>query len=249
MSDIAGGGASLEGGAVQKSLVSNFVNHVFDFGDDSKKEIMNIIQYSLISVIPLIVLNKSVHHLIPESNTLKGSLELSLEIVGQLSMMLVGLLIIDRVITFIPTYSGEDYKKASLLTFVLPFLMILLSLQTKLGEKANILYNRALNKWNGRSGFENFEEEDEETTNDPNIRKSQPIANMQKVSQRSETANPRGQAQNTQLPPPMVSSNRESRPELSGVPAQHSAQSQQQPMMGPDAYGGGAGFSAFGAAY
>lgn len=185
MSVVQGGGAEVQMGG-QKSIISNFMNHVFDFGDDSKSEMINLIQYACLSIIPIVVLNKTVHHLIPEANVMKGSLELSLELVGQVSLMLLGLTIIDRVVTFIPNYSGEDYKKASLLTFVLPFLMILLSLQTKVGEKANILYQRALGYWNGRNSMENFEEEDDD--GNANVTKRQPIANN--PATRTETASP-----------------------------------------------------------
>jgi hypothetical protein len=34
----------------------NFFKHVFNFDDDSKSELLNIIQYALISIIPVIVL-------------------------------------------------------------------------------------------------------------------------------------------------------------------------------------------------
>ena len=37
----------------------SFFKHVFNFDDDSKSEILNIIQYALIALIPVILLNKS----------------------------------------------------------------------------------------------------------------------------------------------------------------------------------------------
>ena len=35
----------------------SFFKHVFNFDDDSKSEILNIIQYALIALIPVILLN------------------------------------------------------------------------------------------------------------------------------------------------------------------------------------------------
>jgi hypothetical protein len=37
----------------------SFFKHVFNFDDDSKGEILNIIQYALLAIIPIILLNKS----------------------------------------------------------------------------------------------------------------------------------------------------------------------------------------------
>ena len=37
-----------------------FFKHVFNFDDDSKSEILNIIQYALIAIIPVVVLNKTI---------------------------------------------------------------------------------------------------------------------------------------------------------------------------------------------
>ena len=186
---------------VQNSVVSNFINHVFDIGDESKKDMLNIIQFSVLAIIPLIALNKSIHAVIPEASGMKGSLELGVEVLGQTTMMLVGLILIQRIITFIPTYSGDEYKTSNLITVILPFLMIILSLQTMMGEKCNILYKRAVDTWNGNRGFENFEEEGNENEQGGKVTTSQPIAT--KTSQKMETA-----SMNPQLPPPMIQSNK-----------------------------------------
>ena len=192
---------------VQNSIVSNFINHVFDIGDESKKDFMNIIQFAVLAILPLVALNKSIHAIIPEASGMKGSLELGVEVLGQTTLMLLGLILIQRVITFIPTYSGDEYKTSNLITVVLPFLMIILSLQTKMGEKCNILYKRAIDTWNGNRGFENFEEEGDDNEQGGKVTTSQPIAT--KTSQKSETA-----GMSPQLPPPMVQSNKETRPQI-----------------------------------
>ena len=250
MSGELGGGATAAaiagGDSMSKSVVTKFFNHVLDFGDESKKEFMNLFQFAILALIPIVVLNKTVHNVVPEANVMKGSLELSMEVLGQTVVMLSGLVIIQRVITFIPTYSGEDYKLGSMLTIVLPFLMILLSLQTKLGEKSNILYKRAMDKWNGNSAFENFEEGEEDEAQGGGggeVRRKQPIAQNygntpQKKSVRQETGLP-----GPQLPPPTMSNNH---PSTTGVGPQHSAQSQQapNPNLGPNALDGG--FAALG---
>ena len=47
-------------------------------------------------------------------------------------------------VTFVPTYSKVDYKEVNLLVPMIPFLFLLLTMQTKLGAKINILTERAL---------------------------------------------------------------------------------------------------------
>jgi len=129
----------------------NFFKHVFNFDDDSKSDMLNIIQYSLIAIIPVIVLNKSMQKYVPEADEQKGNLEILAEIVLQVIIMFIGLLTIHRMITFVPTYSGLDYPEFSIIFIILAVLMITLSLQTKLGEKVSVLTERLTELWEGKS--------------------------------------------------------------------------------------------------
>ena len=129
----------------------NFFRHVFNFDDDSKMDILNIIQYALIAIIPVVILNKTIGKYVPESDDRKGSLELSAEIVIQVIVTFMGLLIIHRIITFIPTYSETKYPEFHIVYIVLAVLMITMSLQTKLGEKVSVLVDRVMELWDGKS--------------------------------------------------------------------------------------------------
>ena len=129
----------------------NFFKHVFNFDDDSKSDMLNIIQYSLIAIIPVIILNKSMQKYVPEADEQKGNLEILAEIVLQIIIMFIGLLTVHRMITFVPTYSGLDYPEFSIIFIILAVLMITLSLQTKLGEKVSILTERLTELWEGKS--------------------------------------------------------------------------------------------------
>ncbi len=113
----------------------NFLKHVFNFDDDSKSDILNIIQYALIAIIPLVILNKSIGKYVPESDDRKGSLEISAEVIIQVIVTFIGLLIIHRIITFVPTYSGAKYPEYNVIFNILAILMIAMSLQTKLERK------------------------------------------------------------------------------------------------------------------
>jgi hypothetical protein len=133
-----------------KSINQNtFINHVFDSSDEGKAEILNVIQYSLTAILPVVMLNKTIQKFIPEADVEKSSLELLAEIFIQIVVMFIGVVLIHRIITYFPTYSGYKYEAFNLTTVILAFLVIVLSLQTKLGIKVNILVDRAYELWNG----------------------------------------------------------------------------------------------------
>jgi len=150
----------------------NFFKHVFNFDDDSKIEILNVIQYALVAIIPIVILNKTVGKYVPEADNKKGSLEVVAEIVIQVIVTFMGLLIIHRVITFIPPYSGVKYEDFHVVYVVLSVLMITMSLQTKLGEKVNILVERVMELWNGKPA-------NKKNGKNGNVKVSQPIAGQQ----------------------------------------------------------------------
>ena len=126
-----------------------FFKHVFNFNDDSKSEMMNIVQYAVLALIPVILMNKAMQKFVPEADEEKGNVELLAEIIGQITIMFLGILIIHRIITFIPTYSGEKYADFSVTNIILAMLVIILSLQTKLGEKVSIIVDRIMELWEG----------------------------------------------------------------------------------------------------
>jgi hypothetical protein len=130
-----------------------FLGHVFSSTDESKAEFLNVSQYSLLAVVPIVVLNKSIQRFIPEADPEKSTLELLVEIFIQLVVMFCGIIIIHRVITYFPTYSGFKYEHLTLTNVVLAFLIIVLSIQTKMGIKVNILVDRLNELWNGSSSI------------------------------------------------------------------------------------------------
>jgi hypothetical protein len=153
------------------SSKKGFFNHVFNFEDDSKSEILNIIQYSLIAIIPIVVLNKVMQRFVPEADEQKGSLELLAEVIIQIIVMFLGILLTNRIITFIPTYSGTKYPEFSVTYIILAVLVITLSLQTKLGEKVSILVDRLMDLWDG-----NKDDKNKKKKSSGNVRVTQPIS-------------------------------------------------------------------------
>lgn len=131
-----------------------FFNQVFSTTEEGTAEILNVVQYSLMGVVPIVMLNKLVQRFIPEADDEKSTLELLAEIFIQLVIMFCGIILIHRMIVYAPTYSGFKYESLNLTNVILAFLIIVLSIQTKLGIKVNVLVDRAYDLWNGSSSNE-----------------------------------------------------------------------------------------------
>jgi len=153
-----------------------FFKHVFNFDDDSKSARLNILQYSVIAIIPVVILNKTMQQYVPEADDKKSSLEVSAEVLIQIIVMFMGLLIIHRIITYIPTYSGAKYPDFHIVYIILAILMITMSLQTKLGEKVSILVDRVTELWNGKS--DNKKKNGKNGNGNGNVKVSQPISHQ-----------------------------------------------------------------------
>ena len=128
----------------EESITDNqgFVKYVFSLNDKEKNELMNIFQYMILAIIPLVLVLKFMKHFIPHEDQSKGSAELLLEVLFQLSVIFVSFYFIHRIICYIPTYSQMNYPDFSFIYIILPTLFILFTMQTKLGSKINTLNNR-----------------------------------------------------------------------------------------------------------
>jgi hypothetical protein len=155
-----------------------FLKYVFNFDDENKCEMLNMGQYAVIAIIPVLLLLKAVKHIIPEEDDSKGSLEIMAESIGQLLLIICAIWFTNKMIRFVPTYSGCDYGKFNATNFLLPFLIILATMQTKLGAKLNILLDRVVDKWEGRTA------DTQQQSNDKSVvRVSQPLAGQHQPSQ------------------------------------------------------------------
>ena len=180
-----------------------FFKHVFNFNDESKSEMLNIVQYAVLALIPIIILNKAMQRFVPEADDEKGNIELVAEVLVQVIVMFLGILLIHRIITYIPTYSGEKYAGFSVTNIVLAVLIIVLSLQTKLGEKVSILVDRLVELWEGPKDTKN-----NKNGKKNNVKVSQPISQNQSMGQSSmnqsamnQSLNSMGSTSISSLPP------------------------------------------------
>lgn len=162
----------------------SFFKYVFNFDDNTKSEVLNIMQYSVLSLIPVVILNKAMQRYVPEADEQKGSLEILAEVVMQIFVLFLGLFFVNRLVTFVPTYSGAKYPDFSVVNITLVGLVILLSLQTKLGEKVSILSDRVSELWEGTTTKKT---EPKNAQASGNVKVIQPISQTQNSQQMAIT--------------------------------------------------------------
>jgi hypothetical protein len=130
---------------------NGFIKAVFPFDEDQKGLLLNIIQYSVLAIIPIVILLKLIKNYIPEAEDDKGSLVILVEVIGQVVAIFMALYFIHKIIDYIPTYSGFKYGDVNIINIIPALLLILVTMQTKLGEKIQILTDRAWDLYDGRA--------------------------------------------------------------------------------------------------
>ena len=101
------------GGAKQ-----GFFNHMTNLKKGEKSELYNVLQYSVLALLPLIILIRINQNLWPKADEKKGTVELLAEILGQTILLFLGIFFIHRLITFVPTYSGRAYGSLNIFNLV-----------------------------------------------------------------------------------------------------------------------------------
>ena len=167
-----------------------FFKHVFNFDEQSKSDMLNIMQYAILALVPVVILNKLMQKFVPEADEEKRSIEIIAEILAQVITMFLMILIIHRIVTYIPPYSGEKYADFNVTNIILSMLVIILSLQTKLGEKVSILVDRVIELWEGPK-------DNKKKGKKGNVKVSQPI------SQNNQSLNTMGSTSIDTLPQQM----------------------------------------------
>lgn len=185
----------------------SFIDYITSFSSSEKAQMMNIVQYCGILVIPLLAVLKMMKIYMPINNPLKPTSELVFEVIVQLIVILVSFFFIHKFVLYFPTYSEVKYENFSLLSGMLPLLFLMFTLDTKISEKLNVLFDRFL----GMLGLIKeplVEEEDSQQNGDGNNGKQQTAQHTM---------------QHTMQPPQMQTTSIE---ELSGMPSSMSGGSQ-----------------------
>lgn len=230
-----------------------FIKTVFSFDDTQKATILNILQYTLLGVIPILLLLKLIKNYIPDIDDDKGSLVILVEVVGQMFAMFLGLYMINRIIYYIPTYSGVSYGDINLVNMILPTMFIILTMQTKIGDKIQIMGDRLWDLYDGQTSSGKQSAQNQSTSQvritQPISRQSMPPQSMppQTISAPTQMqTNNKSQTNEYSIPSDPNFNNMFAGPETSMVGAATPGQDMmQEPMAANDAFGGSFGGTPF----
>ena len=142
-------------------------------GDYEQSFLLNIVQYTTMAIVPVIIVLYINHYYIPEVDEEKGSVVILAEMFGQLFFILFSFYFINRIINYFPTYSGLKYGDFSVVQLILILLFIFISMSKhKLGAKTLILIERFEEMVDGNSSLKSKKDDQR----GGNVRVSQPLS-------------------------------------------------------------------------
>ena len=185
-----------------------FVKTVFPFDEDQKGLLLNIIQYSVLAIIPVVLLLKLIKNYVPEADEDKGSLVILVEVIGQVVAMFTTLYFIHKIIAYVPTYSGFKYGDVNVFNMIPAILFISVTMQTKLGEKVQMLVDRLWDLYEGQtSGGQSSQKQGGQQNGQ--VRVTQPISQAPQAPQQHYSTTPSmapGNMPSIHNPPPQLQS-------------------------------------------
>ncbi len=132
-----------------------FVSTVFSMDADSKASLMNGIQYIVLAILPIAIVDSLMKKLFTGADpNSKGSVELLAEILGQAVITLILLFCVHKIIIAIPTYSGSAMNRINYSTLSLGLLMGYYALNHQIRDKMSVIFTRLNDMWEGKSSEE-----------------------------------------------------------------------------------------------
>ena len=124
---------------------TSFMTYMTSFSSKEQSQVLNLLQYGGLCIIPLLALLKLMKAYIPnEPSQLKPTTELIIEVVLQLTVIIVAFFFIHKMVVYLPTYSQQEYDSYSLMSGIIPLFFLMFTLDTKISEKMNTLFDRLL---------------------------------------------------------------------------------------------------------
>ena len=189
-----------------KTRNDGFLNHVFNFDTETKSNLMNIMQYLVLAIIPMSFYTHLVNDMIPDYDEKKSNLEVTGEVLGHLVLTLLGLFFIDRIVTYVPTYSGRAHGTFNIFSVLLIAVIFAYEANTKVGTKIKLLIERVGELWHGKK-------EKEEEKKKGVVKVSQPISRAGMPTHQASRADylnsHNAMVSPTQMLPPAEESNQE----------------------------------------
>jgi len=152
----------------ESSNKSGFFKSFFSLTKEEKSESLNFLQYTILAIVPLVVLARVNQLIWPAADEKKGSIEILAEVLGEVLFTGIIVFIVYRLIDFIPTYSGIPLKGINMLSIVTVFMLTLPWYDTtsNLGTKVKHLHSRIDDRLPSFFGIEKNKTKKSNTSNE-----------------------------------------------------------------------------------
>ena len=147
------------GGTTDETSKLGFFSYVFNFDENNKTLISNLFQYAYLAIPLVVIILKLINYYTPADDDTKGSFEITAEILVSVAVILFSIWIINKIIRYIPTISKTPYPIFNEVNFIIPLFILLFTMQTKLGAKINILVDRAVDLYDGKTNLKEKEKQ------------------------------------------------------------------------------------------
>ena len=165
-----------------ETKTKGFFSYVFNWNDTIKHQLTNLWQFITLAFIFLVILIQLLNKYYPIIDETKSSIEIILLMVFYVYIILFSVYFIVRIISYIPTISGEEYNSFHNSLFLLPLtvsiMISIISFNQNFQEGKFILFERLTEAWNGgdkKKKKKKPQQESQENTSAPQMI-SQPIA-------------------------------------------------------------------------
>ena len=212
------------------------MKHIFRYDDETKSVLTNLVQYTMLAIIPIACLQKASDKLFSDFDESNGSAAILAEILGQSVLTIIGLFMIHRIITAVPTFSGNAMEDIHLFSIVVAFLVASFMFEGKMQRKINAVMNRTFDSWDGKEAPPKKEDNKQHSR----VSVSQPISNNGMPTHQVSRADYIGTHSNLTAPQPPVH-------QSPSIADQQNIYAQEAPPMVQEPMAANAGFGAFSA--
>ena len=146
-----------------------FTEHIFD---GSGNKIMNSIQYTAMSIVPLLMVNSVLETQLPGFSPNTPPLSMIIETAVHLIILLIVLYFVDRTVRYFPSATGDKYGDISFETIgLLLVLLVVNSQNTNLGKKVLHMTRHVKERFTNREGMKEGPSKKVNASNEVTIQK------------------------------------------------------------------------------
>jgi hypothetical protein len=224
------------------SVNKSFISKVLDVDGETKAGLMNGIQYIMLALIPVAIVDTLMKKFFVDSNpNIKGSVELLAEVLGQIVITIILLFSIHKVIIAIPTYSGSAMNRLNYSTLSLGLLISFFGLNHQISGKVGVIFKRLQDMWEGKP-------KEQPVKKNTKVSVSQPISGTRPIipsHQESRADNRQVHVAPTQQPVQQPQETSATSQDNYSLGSQNSLLAATEPMAANQALGGGGSWSAW----